>query len=225
MRNRPCRERPYPPRLDIIIRCATRRPCFVRLELCKISPQASISRRRFSNRSPRRYAASTWYRPLRQRHLDHFAREARALGCPIAEARPEPVRGQIAPSHPSQKHQESHVAERPASLAAGKDELRFLAVCGFQFFQDGDRARRQGHAMLAAGFHACGRYNPKSFASVDLIPPRADALPGPRGRQDREFERARSNTLLLAQAHHEGWQLGVGQGGMVFDLPHLRARR
>src|ERR1700736_5568548 len=39
---------------------------------------------------------------VRQRHLGDLVREVRALCGPIAEARPEPVRGELTPLHPLQ---------------------------------------------------------------------------------------------------------------------------
>jgi hypothetical protein len=59
--------------------------------LAQYSAQASINRRRFSSKSPRRYAASTFC--VRQRLFDNFILEVRTLGRPIAERAAKTVCG------------------------------------------------------------------------------------------------------------------------------------
>src|SRR5262249_51594066 len=58
-----------------------------------------------------------------------------------------------------------------------------------------------------------------------LAPPRADNLASSSGCQDGKLECARRDAPLLAQAHQEARQLRVWQRRMVFDPPHLGARR
>ena len=79
--------------------------------------------------------------------------------------------------------------------------------------------------MFLAGLHALGRDGPQPLGEVDLIPPGADHLAGARRGQDREFERAGADALLLPQLGHERGDLGIGQRRMVLDPPHLRSRR
>ena len=56
---------------------------------------------------------------MRKRHLDNLARIVRPLGGPIAEGRPEAMRGQIASAHSAQQHEKRHVGERAAGFAPG----------------------------------------------------------------------------------------------------------
>src|SRR5262249_37880017 len=60
-----------------------------------------------------------------QRHLPDLGRECGALGTPVGEGRAETMRRQVAPTHPTQDHQERHIRERPPSFATGKYELAF----------------------------------------------------------------------------------------------------
>ena len=67
------------------------------------------------------------------------------------------------------------------------------------FLDDGQRARRQRHAVRAPCLHALFRNDPHLGVGVDLRPRRAENLAGARGRQDQEFQRPRRNGFALAK--------------------------
>src|SRR5262249_49918765 len=59
----------------------------------------------------------------------------------------------------------------------------------------------------------------------DLGPPCTYRLTCPGRRQYCELERSGRDGLLLAYRNEKGWNLGVWQCDVVFDLAHFRARR
>ena len=163
---------------------------------------------------------------MRQRRLDDLAREARALARPVVNVARKPCAVRSSALHAPQQHQERHVGERPAALAAGETQSRHPPIAvGLHLFEDGERASGQWNAVLPTGFHAPGRNGPSLVQQVDLAPPRNYRLARSGGREDRKFERAGCNALLLAQRDQEARQLAVGQCGVVLDLAHLAARR
>src|SRR6516165_6148452 len=76
--------------------------------------------------------------------------------------------------------------------------------------------------MLAATFHSAGRNDPYAPVEIDFAPGCTKNFTWASGRQNQKLERAGSDAFLLAQGIHELADLGVGQGGMMFDLSYLR---
>ena len=132
-------------------------------------------------------------------HLGDLRREISALGYPIPETRAETVRRQVGSVHPPQQHQERHVGERLAGLATRKHEAIIGGAMRLHLFEDGERASGQWNPVLAVRFHSRSRHRPSLSQQIEFVPPRAYCLACSSGRQYREFKRAGSNALLLAQ--------------------------
>src|SRR6266851_4948882 len=79
--------------------------------------------------------------------------------------------------------------------------------------------------MLLASLHARHRHGPDLFLEIDLVPPRAYHLAGPRRGQDQELECPRCDALLLMQLRHEGRDIVIRQRGMMLDLANLATGR
>ena len=77
--------------------------------------------------------------------------------------------------------------------------------------------------MLAAGLHAIGGNSPDCAVEIDFGPSCVEHFACARRRENEELERERGHALLLAQLRHEGADLGVGQGGVMFDALDLGA--
>ncbi len=143
---------------------------------------------------------------VRERNFNNVIWKACCFGCPISECRSEAMDSDFALIHAPQQHEKGHVAKVAPGFQTRKYEL--VEFYRFELFQDFNRARAQRNAMLLACLHAFGWHNPELLFPVDLCPSHPDRLAGPRGGQDREFERPRRDTLQRAQPCHEDWQVG-----------------
>jgi hypothetical protein len=79
--------------------------------------------------------------------------------------------------------------------------------------------------MFLAGFHALGANCPEFVAYVELGAARTDDFAGSPGRQNREFQRTRGDSLLRSQADQERREFGVWQCAVMLGLANFRAPR
>jgi hypothetical protein len=79
--------------------------------------------------------------------------------------------------------------------------------------------------LLAALFHAFCRDDPQLRPKIDFIPARTQGLANPAGRQNRELEGARSNTISSSDLLHERWDLRKWQRRVMLDATHVGAGR
>src|SRR6516164_2570250 len=98
------------------------------------------------------------------------------------------MRGQVAPAHTPQQHQECRVPKGLAGLAARKHKHVIRVPVRLHLLEDGERANGERDPMLPSRFDASGWYGPSLVAEVELVPPRAHRLTGSCGREHREFE-------------------------------------
>src|SRR6202453_4018263 len=88
-----------------------------------------------------------------------------------------------------------------------------------------DSAVAERDAMLSTGLHSLAWHRPKLVVEVDLGPSRPYDLARPRGRKDREFERAGWRPLLRTKLGHEGAHVAIGNRVVMLDRSYLCFRR
>ena len=146
--------------------------------------------------------------------LAHLARRVGALRRPVPERRPEPVRHGV---DLQLVQQVGHVGvgQRAAGgrgedgAGAGRQPPRLV--------EDGKRARRERHAVLAPGLHASGGDRPHRALAVELLPARVADLARARGGEHQELEREHRAGVGARFAHprERRAHLGVRQGAVV----------
>ena len=174
MRYRPCRELPYPPRVELISIRAMRRPW-----QCRPAPWREIGPCVHQPAPLVEQVATPIGRldlvadRMRERHLDDFARKARALGGPVAET--------SSGSRARSDHRVPSAATasgRPCWRAAGRACRRETRSrhprmpLWLHLFEDSERAIGQRHTVFSAGLHARGGNGPH-LLSADLSRPTA----------------------------------------------------
>ena len=96
------------------------------------------------------------------------------------------MHGEARASHPLQQFQHGHVAEGLSRASARKHETILVVATGGDSFDNCERPIRQGHAVVFAGLHALGRYDPDFVFRVDFASFGADGFAGACRRQDRD---------------------------------------
>jgi hypothetical protein len=79
--------------------------------------------------------------------------------------------------------------------------------------------------VFLPGLHPTGGHRPDCRAHVDFFPSGAQDFTGAGSRQYGKLKSTGTSTGLLPQPRHEGANVGVGHGGMVFNLLNLAAGR
>ena len=109
------------------------------------------------------------------------------------------------------------MVEWPIRLPAGKQKVAALR----QSVDYRERRVTERDLMLAPHFHALLRHDPHSRFAVDLGSLGEKHLGCAGGRQDRKFQRAGTDALLLAQLTHEGGNAAEVHRGMMPDRRDL----
>lgn len=102
-----------------------------------------------------------------------------------------------------------------AALRVGEDYTGRIRHVGKDAVKEGDRPRRQRHAVINAQLHALGRHRPDLLLHVELGTARTQNLVRARGRQDRQLLCPRRQGSTPAQQRHEVADLFKRHGGVV----------
>ena len=170
-----------------------------------------MSLRRRSNRSLRRYAASTRSLLTCASASSQTSRGVSVLRRPVPEAGPEAVRHGV---DVQGAHQVAHGAmglrhpgRRREHRAGAVGQLRPRRV------EHAERPVRQRHPVRAARLHMLGGHGPHAGVEVDVRPARAADLAGAGRGEHQELEGERGAPVGVAAAHlrQRGAHLGVRQ--------------
>ena len=125
---------------------------------------------------------------VRQGELAVLAGRVGALGRPVPERGPEPVRYGLDPEIPEQPG--DRVVTECAAVGRREDPARSAREFP-RFVQDFKHACRQRHPVIAFGLHAARGDRPCLQSEVHFVPCGEPDLTGPAGRQHQELERQR----------------------------------
>ncbi len=110
-----------------------------------------------------------------ERLVDHFLGNIGALRCPVGEAAPKAVHGELLAAERVHDRQERHVGER--LLAERGQDLASVAMPERPApLQDLDRGWRERHDMRLAHLHPSGRDRPERVLQIELWPGRMPHL-------------------------------------------------
>src|SRR5688572_4383620 len=103
---------------------------------------------------------------MRESHFGQMIGVIRLLSAPVLESASEPVDSDTWVQF-AQQHQKTHVAERAATTAAGKNEITYTYRCHPPY--DGDCAVTERNAVLEAALHAVAGDGPNTVLQVNLV--------------------------------------------------------
>ena len=180
--------------------------------------------RRFSNRLPLRYAASTSdLDRVRERHLCNLTREARLFAAPIAEARPKTVRGCVDLSPPQKLRQVTCRKVVSRDLSVTGTEIRHRDIDPVPRFTISIARAESGTTCSRPPFIRSAGIIQSAFCEVEFVLRRQTHLATARRVENEKLERQPGDlgSLRLSQLRDKLWHISIRQSGEVLRLVGL----